>query len=187
MIKSWLEPQQLPIRVQRLECGRFLRSYSRGLPFSFRWPCFRPSCKILSFVHVLAEVSRHDCSYRVRAMRLQQSMRMSEWKRKQLRERAAEIRKEYNLSQDAAARLLGISKNTWVRWETGKFAPDETLLELLPCFVRNKCPSPCSSSRAEGFDEARMAEHIQHCRVCWLAINYLAVVARKAPPPRNPF
>lgn len=118
-------------------------------------------------------------------MTRQQNMRMSVGKSAQLREQAKETREKCNLSQEKAARLLGIAKNTWVRWETGKFTPDETLLELLPYLARNECPSPCSSSRAKGFDGARMARHIQDCRVCWLAINYLAVIARKAPPPRN--
>jgi DNA-binding XRE family transcriptional regulator len=118
-------------------------------------------------------------------MTRQQNMRMSVGKSARLREQAKETREKWNLSQEKAARLLGIAKNTWVRWETEKFTSDETLLELLPYLARDKCPSPCSSSLAKGFDVASLARHLQDCRVCWLAINYLAVIARKAPPPRN--
>jgi len=83
------------------------------------------------------------------------------------------------ITQEEASRLLGIAKNTWVRWESGEFQPNALKLELLPYLCRNECPQPCSASRAERFDGARMAEHIRTCRDCWLAINYLAVVAKR--------
>ena len=91
------------------------------------------------------------------------------------------------ISQEEAARLLGIAKNTWVRWESGEFSPDILMLELLPCLVRNECPQPCFDSRAHKLDCARMAEHIRTCRDCWLAINYLAVVAKRCPHKRMKF
>jgi DNA-binding XRE family transcriptional regulator len=90
-------------------------------------------------------------------------------------------RGNFGITQEEAARLLGIAKNTWVRWESGEFRPDELKLELLPYLSRNECPQPCSASRTEKFDGARMAEHIRTCRDCWLAINYLAVVAKRSP------
>jgi DNA-binding XRE family transcriptional regulator len=88
------------------------------------------------------------------------------------------------ITQKEAARLLGIAKNTWVRWESGEFRPDTLKLELLPYLFRNECPQLCFAFRAERFDGARMAEHIRTCRDCWLAINYLAVVAKRCPHKR---
>jgi transcriptional regulator with XRE-family HTH domain len=113
-------------------------------------------------------------------------MRLSHEERKQqsrwlYAERANCKKGNSSITQEEAARLLGIAKNTWVRWESGEFRPDALKVELLPYLFRNECPQPCSASRTEKFDGARMAEHIRICRDCWLAINYLAVVAKRCP------
>ena len=101
--------------------------------------------------------------------------------RKLQKNRVSVVRENCKISQEEAARLLGIAKNTWVRWESGEFRPDELKLKLRPYLARNKCPQPCLASRDEKFDGARMAEHIRTCHDCWLAINYLAVVGKKSP------
>lgn len=85
------------------------------------------------------------------------------------------------VTQEEAARLLGIAKNTWVRWESGDFSPDPLKLELLPYLSRNACPQPCPDSRTQKIDGAWMAEHIRTCRDCWLSINYLAIIAKRCP------
>lgn len=108
-------------------------------------------------------------------------MPLSSDERKQQKNRVSVVRENCKITQEEAARLLGIAKNTWVRWESGEFRPDELKMILLPYLARNKCPLPCKASRTEQFDGARMAEHIRTCRDCWLAINYLAVVGKKSP------
>jgi DNA-binding XRE family transcriptional regulator len=91
------------------------------------------------------------------------------------------VRQDCKITQEEAARLLGIAKNTWVRWESGKFQADGLKLELLPHLARYKCPQLCRPFREKAFSGARMAEHILTCRDCWLAIHYLAVVGKKPP------
>jgi DNA-binding XRE family transcriptional regulator len=113
-------------------------------------------------------------------------MRLSHEERK-LRGRLVEtvrekcVRGDAKITQEEAARLLGVAKNTWVRWESGEFQPDGLKLELLPYLFRNECPQPCGASRAQKWDVGWMAEHIRICRDCWLAINYLATVAKGCP------
>jgi hypothetical protein len=106
-------------------------------------------------------------------------MRVSNEERKQ-RSRWVKSSRD-NITQEKAARLLAIAKNTWVRWESGEFQPDPLKLELLPYLVRNQCPQPCYDSRSRKWDGAWMADHFRTCRDCWLAINYLAVVAKRCP------
>jgi DNA-binding XRE family transcriptional regulator len=113
-------------------------------------------------------------------------MSLSYEERKQRRRRVEAVRRNCKrgnseITQEEAARLLGIAKNTWVRWESGEFQPDELKLELLPYLVRNECPQPCFASRTQKLDGGWMAEHIRTCRDCWLSINYLAVVAKRCP------
>jgi len=93
--------------------------------------------------------------------------------------RVRKVRQKCKITQEEAARLLGIAKNTWVRWESGAFCVDELMLELLPYLSRNKCPSLCFSFRRKTFDGTSMAEHIRTCRDCWLAIKYLSIVGKK--------
>jgi len=90
------------------------------------------------------------------------------------------------ITQEEAARLLGIAKNTWERWESGEFAPNGLMLELLPYLSRNECPQPCSFSSGKKRSGKWMAEHIRICRECWLVINYLAIVAKRCPHKSNP-
>lgn len=95
--------------------------------------------------------------------------------------RVKSLRRKCKITQEEAARLLGITKNTWVRWESGRFRKDRLKLELLPYLARGKGPQPCSEYSRKNFNIDRMAEHIQTCRRCWLAANYLSMV-RKNPP-----
>lgn len=90
-------------------------------------------------------------------------------------------RGDSQITQEDAARLLGIAKNTWVRWESGEFTPNGLMMELLPYLSRNECPQPCGASRGQKWDVGWMVEHIRICRDCWLAINYLAIVAKGCP------
>ena len=113
-------------------------------------------------------------------------MRLSDEERKRRSNWVAGVRKDcgrgdIGITQEEAARLLGIAKNTWVRWESGEFAPNGLMLELLPYLSRNECPQPCGVSRSQKWDGKWMAEHIRICRDCWLAINYLAIVAKGCP------
>ena len=97
------------------------------------------------------------------------------------------VRKKCKITQEEAAHLLGIAKNTWVRWERGAFRVDELMLELLPYLSKNKCPSLCLGFRRKHFDGTSMAEHIRTCHDCWLAIQYLSVVGKKPPKKKSTY
>jgi putative zinc finger/helix-turn-helix YgiT family protein len=47
------------------------------------------------------------------------------------------VRKQYNLSQDLFARILGWSKSTIARYETGKFIPDSSHMFILKSLKEN--------------------------------------------------
>lgn len=106
-------------------------------------------------------------------------MRLSKEERTRLSRLVYSARFTVNITQEQAARLLGIAKNTWVRWESGEFRPNPLKIELLPYLARNSCPEQCYGSRDRKWDGAWMADHIRTCRDCWLAISYLAVVAKR--------
>ena len=101
--------------------------------------------------------------------------------------RVREVRKKCKITQEEAAHLLGIAKNTWVRWECGAFRVDELMLELLPYLSKNKRPSLCSGFRRKTFDNALMADHIRTCHDCWLAIKYLSTVSKKPPKKKSAY
>lgn len=108
-------------------------------------------------------------------------MGLSSEEREEQISRVKSIRRKRKITQEEAARLLGITKNTWIRWESGRFRADDLKLELLPYLARGKGPQPCSEYSRKTFNVDRMAGHIQTCRQCWLAANYLSMV-RKNPP-----
>lgn len=112
-------------------------------------------------------------------------MPLSKEERTRLSQWVCRARDDVKITQEQAARLLSIAKNTWVRWESGEFRPDPLKLELLPYLARNACPEPCYESRAGKWDAQWMADHIRTCRDCWLAINYLAIVAKGCPHKRK--
>jgi transcriptional regulator with XRE-family HTH domain len=112
-------------------------------------------------------------------------MQLSKQERERLAQWVHSARDEAKITQEQAARLLGIAKNTWIRWESGEFRPDPLKLELLPYLARNVCTEPCYESRARKWDGQWMAGHLRTCRNCWLAINYLAIVAKACPHKRQ--
>ena len=99
--------------------------------------------------------------------------------------RVLKVREKCKITQEEAAHLLGIAKNTWVRWERGAFRVDELMLELLPHLSKSKRPPLCSGFSRRTFDVASMAEHIRTCHDCWLAIQYLSVVGKKPPKKKS--
>jgi len=86
------------------------------------------------------------------------------------------VREKLGLSQDAVARLLGVSFKTVYRWEKGLYeasAGDEAVLQLLPILAARKVPQFCKAARKQGLDTAFLAEHLHGCEECRLALVYL--------------
>jgi len=106
-------------------------------------------------------------------------MGASEEERERRKTRVKAARERLGLTEEGAARLLRVSKTTWVRWESGEFWAPELSLKLLPYLARAECPPPCSFLTKK-FDGAKMAAHIPTCTKCQLMINYLAVIAKQS-------
>jgi hypothetical protein len=89
---------------------------------------------------------------------------------------AARKRSELSITQEEAARLLNVSKNTWIRWEKGISRPKELpmLLEFLWYRHREACPPPCNNARAQKIDGEFLAQHVASCKPCWLMVQFLA-------------
>ena len=90
-----------------------------------------------------------------------------------------QVRKELDISQAEAARILGISKNTWIRWETGKSKFDRTAVGFLRNLVDKEIPAPCSlmkKPRRTFWKEIYM--HVQLCGDCQKTIQFLASLTR---------
>lgn len=79
-----------------------------------------------------------------------------------------------NLTQIEAARLLNVSKNTWIRWEYGKCRYDELALRLLRRLALQECPTPCSEAKKHQISEDFLSKHVPSCERCWLMIQYLS-------------
>ena len=79
-----------------------------------------------------------------------------------------------NLTQMEAARLLNVSKNTWIRWEQGKCRYDELALRLLRKLARHECPTPCTEAMKQQITEDFLSKHVPSCERCWLMIQYLS-------------
>ena len=88
------------------------------------------------------------------------------------------LRKGLGLSQQQAAKLLNISKNTWIRWEHNQCISDKLALELLPILARKSVPLPCYDSRARRYDPEWLAKHIQGCPDCRLSVKYVFTVGQ---------
>lgn len=90
---------------------------------------------------------------------------------------AARKREELGITQEEAARLLNISKNTWIRWEQGISRPKELSLWLDFLWYRNRgaCPPPCNEARGQKIDGSFLAQHVPSCKQCWQMVQCLAV------------
>ena len=91
---------------------------------------------------------------------------------------AKSLRTSLKLSQQKAAELLNISKNTWIRWEYGQCKYDWRALELLPILARNAAPEPCYESRARKYDPEWLARHLPNCDECLRTVKFLAIKGR---------
>jgi len=95
--------------------------------------------------------------------------------------RAEQLRKQLGLSQTKAAEILGVSKNTWVRWEQGKTKSDAARIDLLYKLAKEKRPEPCEMIKADGkFNWGHFEIHIRGterrkgCPKCQELVAYLA-------------
>jgi transcriptional regulator with XRE-family HTH domain len=96
-----------------------------------------------------------------------------------------ELRRKNGISQEKAARLLGISKNTWIRWEKGQFRSkdDATKNEAVGMLVLlNKMERPplCyeMNSRAR-WNWDVFERHVHTCKECQQLVKYLAALIKK--------
>jgi transcriptional regulator with XRE-family HTH domain len=90
------------------------------------------------------------------------------------------LRKNLKITQERAARLLGISNNTWIRWERGEFECDQEAVDLLRNLAQNLCPEPCYDSRsAKKIDWPDFARHLRACNECKRMIQYFAMLAKQ--------
>jgi DNA-binding XRE family transcriptional regulator len=98
--------------------------------------------------------------------------------------RAASLRKELRLTQLEAARLLNVSKNTWIRWEKKQCKPDDLALDLLPFRAKSRSsplpspPEPCKDMLYDPFDPGVIAYHIKRCKACRLAVKWIIVESK---------
>ena len=84
-----------------------------------------------------------------------------------------EVREELGLSQEKAARLLGVTLQTAYRWDNGKTGTPPEMILLLPMMVANKAPSWCKVAEKEGLSPAFLAGHIHGCDDCRVALAYI--------------
>ena len=91
---------------------------------------------------------------------------------------------DLDITQEEAARLLGVSKNTWIRWE--KREPfDKEMFAMLEMLSTRQRPGPCSEMRfPKKWDWDIFDEHVRTCKECQLVVKYLAAVL-KSNSPRN--
>jgi DNA-binding XRE family transcriptional regulator len=90
-----------------------------------------------------------------------------------------ELRSKLKITQEEAARLLGVSNNTWIRWERGQFRYDEEAVGLLDNLVRNACPQPCYDARQKKtIDWAYLAQHVRSCSECKRTIQFLYLLSK---------
>lgn len=91
-----------------------------------------------------------------------------------------ELRSKLKLTQEGAARLLGVSNNTWRRWERGEFQCDEEAVALLANLVRKACPDPCYDARQKKvIDWEYLAGHVRMCNECKRTIQFLYRLTRQ--------
>lgn len=95
-------------------------------------------------------------------------------------------RKQLGISQKEAANLLGISKNTWIRWEQGKTRFDKSKLDLLWKLAEKKRPSPCDYMKnPKEFAWESFEWHVEKCDDCHRLVTYLAAVRNRDDKKRN--
>ena len=109
--------------------------------------------------------------------------------------RLKKLRDELELTQEKAARLLGISKNTWIRWEKGdfnftrQFKNKEQIATLLRAALKEEAPPwPCYRIREEAkkkFDWQIFHQHVIDCDECQFWVKYLSVFAKSQPRKRH--
>ena len=87
---------------------------------------------------------------------------------------AKNLRISLGITQEEAARLLNISKNTWIRWENGKNRADNLSLRLLGFLARQECPPPCAEALSQRINKDFLSKHVLSCKQCWLMIQYLS-------------
>ncbi len=96
------------------------------------------------------------------------------------RKRVADL----DITQQEAAKLLGVSKNTWIRWEKREEVDRETLAMLGMLSMKQR-PSPCSQMCFPAkWDWDIFDKHFCTCKECQLVVKYLAAVL-KSTSPRN--
>jgi DNA-binding XRE family transcriptional regulator len=83
-------------------------------------------------------------------------------------------RRSLSLTQKEAARLLNVSKNTWIRWERGKCRYDELALKLLRRLALDECPTPCAKASKQQIDSDFLSKHVPSCKQCWLMVQFLS-------------
>jgi DNA-binding XRE family transcriptional regulator len=92
------------------------------------------------------------------------------------------LRDELKLTQERAARLLGISKNTWIRWERGEFKYDEEeVVSMLRMLAKQCRPEACSEYRNpwKKWDWVLFDHHVRGCKDCQAVVKYLAANIKK--------
>ncbi len=78
-----------------------------------------------------------------------------------------------------AARILGISKNTWIRWEQGK-PFDKAAVDFLERLVERRTPEPCTTMKnPKSMDWEEFDTHIRFCEKCQLLVRYLGAVVKQ--------
>lgn len=91
------------------------------------------------------------------------------------------VRTHLNITQEHAARLLGISKNTLIRWEkrtTKRITPKQaTAGRLLYAVRKRQLPLGCVAYRRPGeFEWENFRYHLPNCEACRTLVSYLAAV-----------
>jgi len=75
------------------------------------------------------------------------------------------LRAKLGYTQDRAARALGVTVRTWVRWELGEVEPPPEQARLIAALFSS---SPVCR-QATGI--AKLIEHIEHCAKCRLKVT----------------
>src|SRR5258708_30828912 len=85
-------------------------------------------------------------------------------------------RENLGLSQEAVARLLGVSLKSVYRWESGEIkasAGNDAILELIPILAKGKVPEACKDARKHVLDPRFLATHVPGCADCRVFFRYI--------------
>lgn len=90
------------------------------------------------------------------------------------------VREKLHISQEAVARLLGVSLKTVYRWEDGKGASagSDAILELIPILAAGKAPETCKDARKHGLDARFLAAHVPGCPDCRVFFAYIYTTSK---------